>query len=675
VLTARRALGQLRDWFDMRAGPDVVIAQHAELKRQVPLLYALLLLNAAAVTYTHWHLAPKWLTMGFNGLLVTVCLYRATRWWRAEDAAPADADRARHELRRTTLFAGLIGFAFVSWSLLLNRYGGAIERGHVAFFIGITVIGCTFCLVNLPQAALVLTVAVTLPYLGYYLVLGDHVLIATALNIALVTAVMMRVLLTSFTRFEGLINSRAILAEKQREAELLGAENAQLAHTDVLTGLPNRRHFFGELDRGIHDAREAGRRIAVGVVDLDRFKPVNDTYGHVIGDRLLFEVGRRIGAFANDDVVLARLGGDEFGMLLTRDIDVACDIGQAICDALALPFHIEGHRIVIGASAGVAVFPDAGITVHELFDRSDYALYHVKSRQRGRCALFSLEHETMIRSERAVEAALQAADLDAELHVQYELILSTATREVIAVEALGRWTSPVVGVVGPDRFITTAERLGFIHAITLTLFGKALADFAQMPATIGLSFNLSAHDITSPETIARLIGQIAETGIDPERITFELTETAVMRDFDAAVEGIRALRALGTRIALDDFGMGYSSLGYLQRLPLDKVKVDRSFIADMDEAAARNILTAILGLCRTLGLDCIIEGVETETQLRSLADFGYKMAQGHLFARPMKLGGLLAWLRRQREERDAVGQGAGSRCVEPARVMPPTGST
>jgi diguanylate cyclase (GGDEF)-like protein len=495
ALTPARALRQLRDWFGMQAEPNVVIAQYTELKRQVPLLYALLLLNSAAVTYTHWYLAPKWLTMGFNSLLVAVCLYRAARWWRAKDAEAADVDRARRELRRTTLFAGVIGLAFVSWSLLLNDYGSALERSHVAFFVGITVIGCIFCLVNLPQAAIVLTIAVTLPYLGYYLLVGDRVLISMAVNIALVTAVMLRVLLISFTRFEGLINSRAILAEKQREAEMLGAENAQLAHTDMLTGLPNRRHFFGELDRCIHAAREAGGRIAVGVVDLDRFKPVNDTYGQVIGDRLLLEVGRRIGAFANEHVVLARLGGDEFGILLTRDVDVACDIGQAICDALALPFHIEGHRIVIGASAGVAIFPDAGITVHELFDRSDYALYHVKSVQRGRCALFSVEHETMIRSERAVEAALQAADLDAELHVQFQLILSTATREVLAVEALGRWTSPVVGVIGPDRFITAAERLGFIHNITLTLFRKALADFATMPPTIGLSFNLSAHDI------------------------------------------------------------------------------------------------------------------------------------------------------------------------------------
>ncbi|MDB5736435.1 MAG: hypothetical protein JWO65_103, partial [Sphingomonas bacterium] len=294
------------------------------------------------------------------------------------------------------------------------------------------------------------------------------------------------------------------------------------------------------------------------------------------------------------------------------------------------------------------------------FDRSDYALYHAKSTERGSCAVFSLEHETQIRSERAIEAALQAADLEEELHVRFQPILCTRTLAVLGVEALGRWTSPTIGAVSPDRFITTAERLGFIHSITATLFGKALAEFLAMPKAIGLSFNLSALDIVSQPTVIRLIKMVEQAGIDPKRITFELTETALMRDFDAAVRGITALRALGVRVALDDFGSGYSSLGYLRRLPLDKVKVDRSFVADMDEISGRNILTAILGLCQTLELDCIVEGVETEAQLASLQGLGYRQAQGYLFAEPMRLDALLAWMRCQK-----AGPGSESACAGP----------
>jgi diguanylate cyclase (GGDEF)-like protein len=644
-------LTKLKSWWAFSSEPNVLIAQYGEVKRQVPLLYALLVLNACAVSYTHRAFAPDWLTIGFNGLLALICGWRTIVWMLAKDASEITADAARAQLIRTIVLAGVLGAAFVAWSLTLDRYGGTMERGHIALFIAVTVIGCIFCLVHLPQAAMLVTATVTIPYLCYYLYQGNPVFTAMALNIALVTAVMIWVLLNSFAGFETLIRSKETLALKQRETERLGAENARLAYTDALTGLRNRRYFFAELDRALALAKSSGGRIAVGVFDLDRFKPVNDTYGHVLGDRLLTLVGGRFAEAVSEGVILARLGGDEFGILLTRDVDDAQAIGQAICDRLSDTFTIEDHQIALGCSAGFAIYPDAGETVHELFDRSDYALYHVKSARRGECALFSIEHETLIRTARAVEIALQAADLDAELHVRYQPIVCTETMAVLGVEALGRWTSPVLGSVSPEQFITTAERVGLIETITLTLFAKALDDFAKMPAALGLSFNLSAFDIVSPKTVAALIAMVEAGPIDAKRITFELTETALMRDFDAAVRGIRSLRALGIRIALDDFGIGYSSLGYLRRLPLDKVKVDRSFTADIDETSGRTIVTAILGLCQTLELDCIVEGVETEAQLGKLQALGYRMAQGYFFAAPMPLRTFMTWMTRQQTVR------------------------
>jgi diguanylate cyclase (GGDEF)-like protein len=644
-------LTKFKSWWAFSSEPNVLIAQYGEVKRQVPLLYALLVLNACAVSYTHRAFAPDWLTIGFNGLLVLVCGWRTVAWMLAKDTSEITAQEARAQLIRTTVLAGVLGAAFVAWSLTLDQYGGTMERGHIALFIAVTVIGCIFCLVHLPQAAMLVTAAVTIPYLCYYLYQGNPVFTAMALNIALVTAVMIWVLLNSFAGFETLIRSKETLALKQREAERLGAENARLAYTDALTGLPNRRYFFAELDRALAAAKTSGGRIAVGVFDLDRFKPVNDTYGHVLGDRLLTLVGGRFAEAVSEGVVLARLGGDEFGILLTRDVDDAQAIGQTICDRLSETFVIDDHQIALGCSAGFAIYPDAGATVHELFDRSDYALYHVKSARRGECALFSIEHETLIRTTRAVEIALQSADLDAELHVRYQPIVCTETMAVLGVEALGRWTSPVLGSVSPEQFITTAERIGLIETITLTLFAKALDDFAQMPGVLGLSFNLSAHDIVSPKTVAALIAMVENGPVDAKRLTFELTETALMRDFDAAVRGIRALRTLGIRIALDDFGIGYSSLGYLRRLPLDKVKVDRSFTADIDETSGRTIVTAILGLCQTLELDCIVEGVETEAQLGKLQALGYRMAQGYFFAAPMPLRTFMTWMTRQQTVR------------------------
>jgi diguanylate cyclase (GGDEF)-like protein len=634
---------QPRKWLSFSTDPGIVIAQYGELKRQIPLLYALLILNASAVTYTHYDYAPKWLTLGATSVLIFISAFRLSAWtFFAEPTVTISADRARAMLRRTTLTAAPICVVFISWALVLDRYGGPFEHAHIAVFIAVTVIGCIFCLVHLPQAALLVNATVTAPYLIYYLFRGNPVFIAMALNIALVTSVMIRVLLNSFAGFTNLIRSQASLAAQQAEAQRLGADNARLALTDVLTGLPNRRFFFARLDELLRERKASGERFAVGVLDLDRFKLINDAYGHVVGDRLLVEVARRLSDLPDRHIVIARLGGDEFGLLVTDEIDQVRAKGQHICDLLSRPFEIDDHQLSLGCSGGLAIFPDAGSTANELFDRSDYALYNMKSTRRGGCALFSAVHETRIRSERAMEAALQAADLDKELHVEFQPILCIETMKVFSVEALGRWTNPLVGTVEPGRFITAAERMGLMHPITITLFRKALADFAAIPAGIGLSFNLSAHDIVSPETIALLVEAIEQAGVDPERVTFELTETALMRDFDAAVVGINLLRKLGIAIALDDFGMGYSSLSYLNRLPLDQVKVDRSFIADMDEDSGRKIIAAILGLCGTLELDCIIEGVETDVQLRQVRSLGYRMAQGYLFARPMALPALLA---------------------------------
>lgn len=632
-----------RSWLALPTEPEVLVAQYAALKRQMPLLYTLIFVNTSAVTYTHWNVAPKWLTIGFSGILGIVCTWRIVYWMCATNLEPHEHRKALHQLRRTIYLSAVLGSGFLTWSLLLDQYGGTAEHGHIALFVAVTVIGCIFCFVELPQAATTGTLVVTVPYLLYYVSRENTVFTAMAFNILLVTTVMIRVLYNSFKSFETSIIATAAVAAKQRETELLSAENARLAHTDALTGLPNRRFFFGELGRRLADAKKDGSRLSVGVLDLDRFKPVNDTFGHALGDRLLAAVGDRLLQNVDPRTVVARLGGDEFGLVIPGDINDVQGFGAAICEALGRPFELDGNSVTIGCSGGFASFPEAGTSIHELFDRSDYALYHAKSESVGSSSLFSLEHETRIRSDRALEAALRQADLMAELHVVFQPIICTRSHVVTAVEALGRWRSPTLGDVSPERFVATAERLGMIQSITLNLLGKALAEFATLPEPIGLSFNLSAHDIVSPSTIAKVLDLIKGSTVDPKRIAFELTETAVMSDYDAAVSGICALRELGIRVALDDFGTGYSSLSYLRQLPLDKVKVDRSFVSDINKPSGRSIVAAIVGLCRTLQLDLIIEGVETDGQLIALQALGCSLAQGYLFAKPMSVEELTLW--------------------------------
>ncbi|WP_198351070.1 putative bifunctional diguanylate cyclase/phosphodiesterase [Flavisphingomonas formosensis] len=613
--------------------PEVILAQYREITRQIPLLYSLLIVNTAAVAFTHRGFAPPFLTYVVPAGLCAVSLFRVAKWLLPRNA-PLDVTRARAQLKRSIFFAGAFSLCAVLWSLSLAPYGGPYEQGHVSLYISITVIACIFCLMHLPQAALLSCVMVTGPFITYYFLQHSLVWKAIALNIGLVSLVMIRVLLNSFRGFVELVRSQRDMAIKGAETERLSAENARLAMTDSLTGLPNRRFFFARLEEAIAAARRSGRRFAIGVLDLDRFKPINDTYGHVFGDRLLEQVGRRLTTAASTDALLARLGGDEFGVILFGGCDQAEAIGTELCELVSRPYKLDDMQVAIGCSAGFAIFPDAGGTAHILFDRSDYALYHSKSQKRGRCVLFSVEHETKIRSERAIEVALQAADLDAELCVHVQPIVDLQTMQVSSVEALARWRSPAMGDVPPDKFIAAAERFGMMQKVTQLLFGKALDALHSLPPELRLSFNLSAHDIVSQEIVDHLIAEMQRRGVSPRRIIFELTETALMRDFDLAVAGIDRLRAAGSPIALDDFGTGYSSLSYLRRLPIDKVKVDRSFLSG-GNGSDEDVLAAIKGLCDNLRLRCVVEGIETASQLALVRRLGYDYGQGYVLGRPV----------------------------------------
>lgn len=632
-------LRSLLTGMTVRSADDLTATrQLVELQRQIPTLYSLLSANSCALAATHYPLAPLILTVALPGSLIVICLIRAVQWWRMRPEAMGEA-RAARQLRHTSVLTAIFSVAFVSWAMTLNKYGGPYEQGHVAIFVAITVIACIFCLTHLPVAAFLVTGIVMSVFLFCCVASKNPVFLAIALNTTFVTVVMVRVVSNNYRAFVQLVASQA-------EANRLSQENARLAHTDSLTGLPNRRYFFQRLDDLIKESTYNNTRIALGIFDLDHFKPINDTYGHHVGDRVLVETGRRLAAFESADVTLTRLGGDEFGVLVRSpgppdEIIAFCD---SICAALQEPILIGGIRVITGCSGGLAKFPRAGRVANELFDRADYALYHSKEHRRGMTTLFSQKHEDAIRAERAVEAALRTANLETEIEMHYQPILDTETGEIALVEGLARWTSPTLGRVAPDRFIAAAERCGMINTMTLLLLRKALADCERLPPSVGLSFNLSAHDLASPETMIAIFAAVRTSCLNPRRLTMELTETALMRDFDQAKEAINALRGLGITIALDDFGTGYSSLGYVHRLPLDKIKIDRSFMANIDTDRGYSLVSTILNLCQNLGLDGIAEGVETVEQLEAAHRHGCRYIQGYLISRPLPVADLLPYL-------------------------------
>ncbi len=424
-----------------------------------------------------------------------------------------------------------------------------------------------------------------------------------------------------------------LLAERLRER----AERQ--ADFDALTGLPNRRNFFATLEQLIGGNPVPGAGVQVGIIDLDGFKPVNDLYGHAVGDDLLVEVGRRIRRACPPDYLVARLGGDEFALAVNRPFseDGLVFLGSSICEAVRRPFVISGISISISASVGFARHPQNGRTVREIYERADHALYQAKRSTRGDVMIFSARHEAEMNDLGRIEQTLRGSDLVREFSVVFQPQFDLMQQRISGFEALARWDSPALGKVSPTLFIAAAERTGLMERITGILLEKALAAALTWPDNVSLSFNLSALDLVSSRSIDNICRIVRASSIDPQRLTFEITETAVMTDFERARDSLVVLAGMGCRIALDDFGSGYSSFGYIHRFPLHRIKTDRCFVTRLaeDDAVGHNILKAIADLSANLGLECLSEGVETEEELRTVQSAGIRYIQGYLFGKPM----------------------------------------
>jgi diguanylate cyclase (GGDEF)-like protein len=523
--------------------------------------------------------------------------------------------------------------------------------------MAITVIGCIFCLMHLRVAALLLTLVVLPPTTVFFALTGNAVFIAIAANLLFVSLAVVFVLCSHYRDFTNLIEAKKELVAKNAQTQRLNDLNYRLAHFNQLTGLPKRRQFFAELSARIVRARPTGQRLAIALIDLAGFRMVNHVHGHAMGDRVLVEAGRRLRQLRCASCFVARLGADEFGVIIEEaDSDEALRaFGDMICEAMREPFTLSGASIQLAASVGLAAFPDAADNAQRLFERADYALYYAKQNRRGAAVLFSKEHESEIYDLSLIHQELRRADLDRELSLVFQPIVDMDTQRTVCLEALARWNSPQLGTVPPSVFITAAERLGLVNRLTEVLLAKALAAGRAWPADIFLAFNLSSHDITSPDAIERILEITRASGVDPRRISFEITETAAMRDFDQACTALHALKELGARIALDDFGSGYSSLGHVHRLPLDEIKIDRSFIVDIENnLAARDVVRTVIDLCRNLNLLCVVEGAETRAQALILRSLGCRTMQGYLFSRPLSERDLGDFLAREGEAQGQV---------------------
>ncbi|OAE49698.1 putative bifunctional diguanylate cyclase/phosphodiesterase [Agrobacterium tumefaciens] len=630
-MTILTALQKLRDFMSVRSdNHDLLKAQHQAFTRQMPMMYFILLSSTWALAATHIRFAPLWLTVGVPALFTLGCTLRIAFWWRTRGIEPS-AGVAHAILRRTNRLAGGIAIAFTIWSFLLVPYGDAYTRSHVAFYMAITVISCIFCLMYVRSAAFMVTVIVNGAFIAFFLASKQPTFVAIAINMLLVCTGMMSILLTNYRNFENMVIS-------QKRTEALSNENLLLANRDSLTELPNRRAFFAHLEAELDKAKANGTRLALGVIDLDGFKPVNDLYGHSVGDRLLINVSKRLSESLKASKAF-RLGGDEFAIIapvIPDDAQLVAN-ANAISERLRAPYHMAEGTVHVSASMGIAVFPHLASTLEELFDRADYALYHAKRTRRGDAVLFDAEHEKQINIEARIVHLLKQTEIEKELSVVFQPVVDIRDGTTACFEALARWSSPVLGQVPPSQFFAIAERAGIVSSLTRPLLKRALASASQWPPSVRLSFNLSAQDLNACEGVLSLIGIIENSGFDARRLDLEITETAFAHDFEQVKQSVEMLRRLGCGISLDDFGTGYSSLTRLHALPLTKIKIDRSFVTDLHEKpASYKIVKSLLALSRDMELECVVEGVETPAELATLESLGATLVQGYIFAPPLK---------------------------------------
>ncbi len=438
-----------------------------------------------------------------------------------------------------------------------------------------------------------------------------------------------------FNNFVGFRGSGSDLTEKRRSQE----DASRLAHYDSLTSLANRFQMSQTLEKILNAQRVEQRACAVFLLDLDRFKQINDTMGHPAGDALLTQVAQRLERTVDAAGRVGRLGGDEFKVIIPGAMrrDDLANLAQRIIENLSHPYSIEGNTAVIGVSIGIALSPEDGVTSEALIRNADLALYAAKDGGRGRHHFYAADLHSDAEARRQLEQDLRDALASGGLELHYQPVVQTTTEKITGFEALLRWNHPRLGSLSPAKFIPIAEESGLIAQIGEWALRTACHDLARWPESVRVAVNVSPLQFANPSFPAIVTSALAAAQIDPERLELEITESVFLND-DAGTDAMfTALKRIGVRLSLDDFGTGYSSLGYLKKAPFDKIKIDQSFVRGATMPGSRNgaIIASIVSLAEALGMETTAEGVETLDELDLVRMLGCSHIQGFIYDRPL----------------------------------------
>lgn len=613
-----------------RSSDALAREQYLALRNQVPVLYAIIALNSLFMAFAVWHAVGAVKAFAFPALTIPIMIIRVWMWRKSVPSAGiSDIVNVRKSLRATAIAALVLSVSLSSWALTIMASAPVQYTLYAPLFTILCMITCGYCLVSLPVATYIVMLTGTIYIGGAMFLTGDIMAIGMAANIVTVSILIIYMVSKQSAQFRDIVNSRSEIVEQRAHAN-------HLAHRDQLTDMPNRRAFLDALYQQQNDHAE--KPVAVIMIDMNGFKPINDTYGHAAGDKLLVNAGKCLTDVVGKTGIVARLGGDEFAVLFGDPKNaewIEFRVKQMLYE-MNKPTLIDDHEIRLGAAFGIAHHPSMPKDPMELIQHADIALYDAKNSKLSAFSFFEGSMENRVRRRTQIEQALGDSLQMANIEMHFQPIFELKCGGHIGYEALARWHHPELGIVTPAEFVGAAERSGLATKLTIHLFNQALKTARKWPEHMRLSFNLSGSGLGTSNLDIIIPELLAEKNFNPSRLSVEVTETALLSNTDAVKTILGTLQNIGVRVVLDDFGAGYASIGYLQEMQFDGIKLDGSLIRKIShDESSRNLLIGVLHLCKAINAEVTAEMVENVDQLALLKSLPIDFIQGYLLGTPV----------------------------------------